>query len=268
MKHFAIFLLPLLVFASCGTNSTIDKKDLIGTWRLSDMTADTIEITFDKKAELNKTVSDGYVLNIFNDENFSIVEGSGVFNSGKWDYKPREKFLRFHGSGKIDFDVLGIEKGKNDRQILSVKSNNLLLKFTKAGEPLKTNTEDPFYPENNKWRIRSKTAEDSIQLRKRMANYFKHLALILKSSQERKQGVVSFEFSQGPVKIYSSGIGILPYEEVNQNWKNCFYSEENAVQAYMQFQNYLKTNKYKGAGTGDWVEDDYNILLSIYSGFN
>jgi hypothetical protein len=30
------------------------------------------------------------------------------------------------------------------------------------------------------------------------------------------------------------------------------------------FENYLKKSSYKGASTGKWIEDDYNILLGIY----
>jgi hypothetical protein len=27
----------------------------------------------------------------------------------------------------------------------------------------------------------------------------------------------------------------------------------------------LETSRYRGASTGDWVKDDYNIALSIYN---
>lgn len=42
--------------------------------------------------------------------------------------------------------------------------------------------------------------------------------------------------------------------------------EEEAAAAYQVYESYLRKNSYRGGGTGDWVEDDYNILLSIYAG--
>lgn len=101
-----------------------------------------------------------------------------------------------------------------------------------------------------------------------MAGYIKHLALLLKASKERKEDVVSFGFSLGPVKIYNGAIGIYPYDIVPQEWKNSFYNDSTALAAYSIFNNYLKTTSYKGAGVGEWIEDDYNILLSIYADFN
>ncbi len=77
---------------------------------------------------------------------------------------------------------------------------------------------------------------------------------------------MSFEYSQGPIKIYNGGIGIHPYDIVPQSWKDSFYNEEEAITTYRLYESYLRKNDYRGGGTGNWVEDDYNILLSIYAG--
>jgi hypothetical protein len=49
------------------------------------------------------------------------------------------------------------------------------------------------------------------------------------------------------------------------SWKNIFFNETNALEAYKHYYNYLDTSNYAGAATGKWVEDDYNILLSTYA---
>lgn len=88
---------------------------------------------------------------------------------------------------------------------------------------------------------------------------------VKKGAKERKAKNISFEFSQGIIQIYSGSIGILPRQYIKDSWKNAFTTEEGAVHAYNMFANCLDQSDYKGASTGDGVEDDYNILLSIYA---
>lgn len=99
----------------------------------------------------------------------------------------------------------------------------------------------------------------------RLGNYLKHLAYILKAGADQKQQAVSFEFSEGLIKIYNGGIRIKPIDEVPLSWVNTYYSSLQALTAYKMFEGYLITSKsYKGGTTGEWYVDDYNILLSIY----
>ena len=67
--------------------------------------------------------------------------------------------------------------------------------------------------------------------------------------------------------MFQSAIGILPYEMVPAEWKEIFYDRNNELQAYELFDNYLKSSHYSGAAVGDWVKDNYNILLSMYADF-
>jgi hypothetical protein len=101
-----------------------------------------------------------------------------------------------------------------------------------------------------------------------MAGYIKHLALILKAATERKQNIVVFQYSRGPVKIYDGAIGIYPYSIVPLEWKETFFHDTSALEAHSLFRTYLNKTDYNGASTGNWIEDDYNILLSIYADFN
>jgi hypothetical protein len=132
---------------------------------------------------------------------------------------------------------------------------------------LKNQLEDPFHPANNSWRFAASQKEGQDAIKEKLAGYFKHLALLLKAAQERKQNVVTFQYSKGPVKIYNGGIGINSYELVPAEWKKTFFDESTALKAYQAFEIYLKTSSYHGAGTGDWIVDDYNILSSIYADF-
>ncbi len=106
---------------------------------------------------------------------------------------------------------------------------------------------DPSLYENNTWRIKPAKAESNEQLLDRLGNYIKHLAYILKAGADQKQQAVSFEFSEGLIKIYNGGIGIKPIDEVPLTWVNTCYSDEQALTAYKMFEGYLITSKsYKG----------------------
>lgn len=138
------------------------------------------------------------------------------------------------------------------------------LNFTKAAEPMQDFTEDPFYPTNNIWRKKPVAPEKDSAIRDRLSNYIKHIAYLLKAAVERQQDVVSFEHSMGLAKIYSGGIGILDQTEVPASWVNTYYNSNDALKAYQMFKNYLQKARYRGGSTGNWMEDDFNILLSIY----
>ena len=166
-------------------------------------------------------------------------------------YKDTFKIKAEHVNQK---ELLIMEKGKLQTMTFSRSGN--------TGENLELNA---FYPNNNKWRIKPTKPETANQIKERFANYISHLAYILKTASDQKQPAVSFEFSQGIIQIYSGGIGIKSKENVPETWINSYYSPKQAWQAYEMFETYLKTSKgYKGASTGEWFIDDYNILTTIY----
>ncbi|MBK7306601.1 MAG: hypothetical protein IPI88_05880 [Chitinophagaceae bacterium] len=274
--QYRLLLFFIITFFIWGCNDfgnndkDISTKNLTGSWRLFDL--ENIAATNTQHAEKllseadnSEMVKQGLILSFFKDGSFTQVEGSGYYRTGKWKYSSKEKTINFTDSGtttaiKVTGEII------NKRLTISLESTLLQknLKFARDAEPLKEFDEDPFYFKNNTWRIRPTQSETHDQLVKRLGNYFRHLLYILKSSKERKQDIVSFEFSQGLVRIYNGGIGIIPYGSVSKNWIDTFYDEANAREAYLAFQKYLVTNSYRGAAIGDWIQDDYNILLSIY----
>jgi hypothetical protein len=265
-----------IVFVSgCNGLGENDKdlstKSLLGSWRLFDLeniTPNNTQKNVEKlltEADNNEIVKQGIILSFFKDGTYTEVHGLGYYRTGKWKYSSKEKMLYFSDSAGTRA-IKVVAETVNKRQTINLTSTSIQknLKFARDAEPLKEFDEDPFYFKNNTWRVKPAQSETHDQLVKRLGNYFRHLLYILKSSKERKQAVVSFEFSQGLVRIYNGGIGIIPYEAVSKNWTDTYYDEANAREAYLAFQKYLMTNSYRGGAIGDWIEDDYNILLSIY----
>lgn len=259
------------LLAGCLQAGHSDDSSVYGTWRLAGISLKgAANSDFNTQAQLRVRLKAGELISFFQEKGYSTVSGDGIFNTGRWDFAGDKRHVTLNAHG--DKNLLGtIRKadGKPKKYFynLEIVKNNTIFRFVKEAIPMKDEKEDPFYPVNNRWRRVAASPEDSTQITEKLSNYFQHLAMILKAAKERQQDVVSFEYSMGPVKIYNGGIGILPCDQVPVTWKNTFNTDSTAREAYLRFQHYLQNNTYQGAATGDWVEDDYNILLSICAGF-
>ena len=69
-------------------------------------------------------------------------------------------------------------------------------------------------------------------------------------------------------KFIMAALAFMIYSILPEYWKDSFFDEVDASAAYRKYEKYLKTNTYKGVGIGEWIEDDYNILLSVYADFS
>ncbi|HEY0732177.1 MAG TPA: hypothetical protein VGD33_07155 [Chitinophagaceae bacterium] len=275
MKRSIFYIALSLIMTSCGFDLGNKKNIKIsGTWRLADIEVLNVkgqdEDAYAKEAFYREIVSTGVLTSFFEDGSFSEVTGKGAYKTGSWQFLKEEGALIITDSGrKSDPIFIKPEVNPNGQEfmILPMITNGVTLRLVKESQPMKDFLDDPYHFTNNTWRVKPKQAETTVQLNKRLANYIKHLALILKAVKDRKQDVVSFEFSLGPVRIYNAAIGIHPFEQVPGYWKNCFYDDTDAAKAYYLYEQYLEVDSYKGGSTGDWIQDDYNILLSIHDGF-
>lgn len=271
-KIVSLLSISILCITSCDFK-TDKETTLTGTWRLYDVEQlsppSKTDDSFAADARLKEMVKDGTILCFFEDGSYAEIKDKGEYKTGAWKFFEQKKTISFIDAGQPGTPVPAVIENKStgkQQLTISLPEKNIAMKFVKESEAMKLPAEDPFYATNNKWRVKPLKPENAEQLTERLTNYFKHLALILKAARERKENIVSFGFSMGPVKIYNGGIGIYPYNIVPETWKNTFYNEDDAAKAYSKYQQYLQTNSYKGAGIGEWMEDDYNILLSIYTG--
>jgi hypothetical protein len=245
-------------------------NNLLASWGLYDVSSMAEANTSGddallEEAKSKKKLKDGILFSIFKDGTFSDVRKSSEYINGTWKNTGDKLFLDYKNSTKTD--TLYIQHDLiNEQQSLSLypPTKKFKLQFVEYAPSMENFKEDPFYSANNLWRKKPSHAETPSEIQDRLGNYFKHLIYILKAAKERKQQVVSFEYSQGIVKIYSGGIGIEEPSQVANSWINSYYNNDDAKAAYKMFSIYLRHSHYKGAAVGDWIQDDYNILLSIY----
>lgn len=265
MEKLFYLVIGILLITSCG--SSVEKEKIIGGWRLAEVLSfDSDNPEVDKMMKNNfgsVLLADGFVQYFFPDKNYT--EMSGYFaEHGKWAFQGSDK-IRI-GNRVLQIKSFEENKGK-EFMIADVEMReadlNLELKFVREVDMLEDFKSDPFYPKNNQWRIKPKSKESDEAIKARLINYVEHFAGILKAASEREGNVVSFAHSLGIIQVYRGGIGVVKKKKISKEWINCFHDEEDAFKAQSMFKKYLGGSKYRGASSGSWVKDDYQILLNI-----
>lgn len=270
MRFLSVLFLLVLFLSACNQNKIDPNTAILGIWRMSESVNKTKNQKTDdplldeaKKLEEGK---EGHVLSIFPDNSFTELVGKGTFTYGNWKWKEEGKSIEFkYSTNKIvTYDV---EIDAKDTNYFTIHLSNSLKKisYLREAKLFENFKEEPFYFENNTWRIKPKKIENRAQLLNRLGNYFGHMLYILKAADTRKLDVISFEFSLGIVQIYNGGIGIVEYQYLPEEWKDTYFNQENLKEVYDLYFEYLQKDSYHGASTGNWVKDDYVILLSIYN---
>ena len=213
-------------------------------------------------------LEEGIMLCLFPDGRASEFYNNGYMGTS-WRLLPDRQAIVI--GPKVAMDTIKIVDKliKKGRNYLVVEYKDLgKFEFQETDKMLKDFENDPFHPINNQWRIKATKEETELELKKRIQNFVKHYALILKAAMERESQVVSFQYSKGIIKIYNGGIGAVKKTRIPEEWKRSFYNEEQAITAYNLYRNYLKTIGYKGASSANWVKGDYHILLALFKGID
>ena len=280
-----IFLLILAMLERCHVvkkevvpleNAPIAKEirsstNLTGSWRISAVSQASKQKPgqpdpLSQDPADNEIPHQGIILSLFPDSTFTEISGDGDYRQGRF-LLSNDSTISFVSNNRLEKMYMSFGAMANQRIILKLK--NLETKeersFAEYAYQLKSYTEDPFYPKNNAWRLKPPTAQSDTEIKVKLSNYIKHNCFILKAARERNQAVVSWEFSEGVIKIYNGGIGTISKEFIPKSFINTFHSPADALKAHKFFQQYLTSNKYQRTRTGNWVKDDYNILLAVYA---
>jgi hypothetical protein len=266
MKVCCFYILFIVVIISSLGCGNFDKPrsviNLPGTWRLhSEEPLNSADPLADASAAAD-------VISFFADGSYTRFTDSGNLHIGRWSLSEDRNTISFDDSGQLSRPckiVLDVNKFGRETFVVEYRSLNKKAMFIKEFPPLSKYQNDPLYSKNNTWRFRPASPLSSDAIRTKIANYVRHLTLILNAAKARNQDVVSFEFSQGPVQIYNGGIGVYPFSSVPSAWKNSFYNEAEALKAYQTYAAAVQGTSYNRAGSGDWIDDDARILSAIYA---
>jgi len=244
--------------------------NMLGTWRISGVSiTDWGIVQPDGRPLTQYEAGDKHnmLISFFPDSTFTKVGTAGEYTAGKWDFDTVAHTIFLTSNRKTEeVGVFFSYTGNGLRLINFEFSPSESVSLIEYGRKLLRFQDDPYFGRNNWWRIKPAKSENDSQIRARLLNYLAHTASVLSSAQVREQDYISMEFSQGIVKLYNVGVGIVKKDKIPATWLGSFYSVEEAHKAYEMFEDYLFKAKHKKYQSGNWVRDDHHILVDIHNG--
>lgn len=244
--------------------------NMLGTWRISGVSiTDWGIVQPDGRPLTQYEAGDKHnmLISFFPDSTFTKVGTAGEYTAGKWDFDTVAHTIFLTSNRKTEeVGVFFSYTGNGMRLINFEFSPNESVSLIEYGHKLLRFQDDPYFEKNNWWRVKPAKSESDSQIRARLLNYLAHTASVLSSAQVREQDYISMEFSQGIVKLYNVGVGIVKKDKIPATWLSSFYSVEEAHKAYEMFEDYLFKAKHKKYQSGNWVRDDHHILVDIHNG--
>lgn len=185
---------------------------------------------------------------------------------GTWLYNDRNKTfsLRRNDGYRDEYKIAAI--GANDMIILNNKNHSSTkLTYLSSGFRYRNKQDDPFYIDNNRWRIKPGYSESNEEIRERLKQWMHFFILLYKNNLDRKEDIISFYGFPTCVKWYGGGMGMIKENELPDNWFACFYNKEQAIKAYNMVDD-LMAKKYKwGKASENWVKRNLAVLEQVYA---
>lgn len=185
---------------------------------------------------------------------------------GHWKYNERNSSVELISEINTDTVVLKIKEIDKSEMTVGVQKNNIEL----SGVSFTFTSDDFIYPDSldlyskyfNTWRIKPAQVETDEQIRKRVKDNIRFCATYLQDGLDRKKKSISMKEIISPFRLGSNGIGLYNYEEVQGEWINIFYNEEQAQKGYDLINNAMDqvTDIPK---TSSWLELDSYLLKQV-----
>jgi hypothetical protein len=204
-------------------------------------------------------------LYLFNDYTYTRNIRSSL-EYGTWRYNDATKIFSLNGAGNSTDEYKIAAIGPDDMIILNHSEGSATkLTYLADGVCYKNNSDDPYYIENNRWRIAPKVSETDEQIRQRLKSFINFHILFYKDNIERNSENISFYGFPTCVKWYGAGIGIINEDELPENWIDCFYNKAEAVKAQKMMKAVI-SKKYNWPKENiGWVKKNLNVLEQMYA---
>ena len=183
------------------------------------------------------------------------------FKVGKWilDEKSKKISIVFNNGTKqaLQLNAIGI------KSLLLKEGKAKAVKYIADGKRQTNLLDEPFYPANNRWRIKPVKTETDGAIKSRVIDCVNFYHTFFKNNADHEFASISFYGIPTCFKWYSGGISIINKEKVGQKWIDCFYNKDQALQAQQLLENII-SKKYKwNRQEPRWVRQSADVLLQI-----
>lgn len=185
---------------------------------------------------------------------------------GTWSFDEPAKTITIRNTIERGTDIYKIARITSDELILvnvGIKSATNL-KFISSGKRFKNEKDEPYFLENNRWRIKPSGKESDSTLHQRLKENLHFFVLFYKSVLAKDDKSVSFWGLPSCFKWYGGGIYLKKPEELKENWISCFYNKEQAMKAYALADRLLSQKYEWPKGERNWLKLNLAVVESMY----
>lgn len=274
-------LLIALLFAAglcgCNNNKTEEAnsspKDTVSNTLVNLSASSTLPELLCQNWENKEDIDDGILSGSSSDLEIPF-HGYCFFEDGSVVQNPRDniKFGKWTLDEKIKYISIVLEDGsKKDCQLKAIGVKNLLLKtgneeavkYVADGKKHSNLSDDPFYPANNKWRIKPTRAETDSAIKQRVIQCVLFYGKFLKDNADRGLATISFYGLPTCFKWYSGGISIINKDKIGLKWINCFYNKDQAIQGQQLLGNVISKKYNWDKKETKWVRQSANVMFQM-----
>lgn len=202
----------------------------------------------------------------FSDNGTFVKNPRNTFDYGNWSFDEAGKIISINNSIDKTKDVYKIAKVAFDELVLvnTGVSSTTNLKFVSPGKRFKNGADEPFFMDNNRWRIKPKAKESDSAIHQRLKENIHFFILFYKSVLAKEDKIVSFWGLPSCFKWYGGGIFLKKENELKENWINCFYNSEQAMKAYALADKLLQEKYNWPKGEQNWLKLNLTVLEQMY----
>jgi len=188
------------------------------------------------------------------------------FDYGNWSYDDAAKTITVNNNIEKKREVYKIAKITCNEMILVNAGENSAanLKFVAPCKRFKNAADEPYFLDNNRWRIKPKSQESDSAIHQRLKENLYFFILFYKSALAKEDKAVSFWGLPSCFKWYGGAIFIKKKDELKDNWINCFYNKEQAMQAYALADKLLSQQYNWPKGEPNWLKLNLAVVELMY----
>ncbi|MEO6221062.1 MAG: hypothetical protein ABIO81_11575 [Ginsengibacter sp.] len=200
---------------------------------------------------------------IFMTDSTFLEDPRSEMRYGKFSYKGKEIDAQFDDRKKAVYTIkekqgttMVVERKEKDHStILYLKASNVF--WPDANK-------NPYNKINNQWRFKPMKAENEEQLKERLRGCVQFYEYFFRGHSESKSAEIDFLGLPTCFKWYQGGIFVQSVKTLDRKWINCFYSEEQALQARQTMEDAVSKKYDWDTSQKNWIRQLVPVLKQIH----
>ena len=229
-------------------------------WEVTDAENPTFRDVYDHQQEAIYN----YPGIIFMTDSTFLEDPMATMRYGKFTLKGKVIDAEFDDGKKAVYTIMNVQGDTMEfRRVEKDHTTSLYVKGNRVFWP--NASLNPFNKINSRWRIKPSRMESSQELNERLKECVQFYEYLFIGNAESENSDVNFSGLPTCFKWYQGGILVMSEKHIDRKWVNCFYSEEQALQARQIMEGVVTTKKYDWDTTQtNWLKQTADVLKQIH----